>query len=370
MTKHYLDIHILQSLPPSNVNRDDDGRPKTAVFGGTLRSRVSSQAWKRAVRKKFGQLLAPSETAVRTLRAVEALMPLIHERRPGWDLERCQERAIEVITATDIKVEIPKAKKGGEQPIAHTQYFLFLSRHQLERLADLGATDEAVGKREAKAAVNGEHGIEVSLFGRMVADATDLNVDAAVQVAHAISTHAVDQESDYFTAVDDFKEDGDDAGAGMIGYIDFNSSTLYRFATVDVSELARSLGSVEAAAKAARAFVEGFALSMPTGKQNTFANNTLPEALLVQLREGRSTSFVNAFEEAVPRSDSGYLSASAERLAAHIKEAESSFLGEPVRAFLTRASSRSVALEELAPAVSFVELLAGVENSTAEALAV
>lgn len=373
MPKYFVDIHILQSLPPSNINRDDAGRPKTAVFGGVTRARVSSQSWKRAVRRSFEQLISDDERAVRTLRAVEVLTPLIKARRPEWSDEQSQERAVEVLKQTGITLEVPKKKpKDGEEakPVT-SQYLLFLSRHQLNRLADVAAADlNAISKKDAKEAVGGNHGIEVSLFGRMVADATDLKVDASVQVAHALSTHAVDIESDYFTAVDDYKEAGDDAGAGMIGYIDFDSSTLYRFATVDLTELATSLGSAEVAAKAASAFVEGFATAMPTGKQNTFGNNTLPEALLVQIRKGRSASFVNAFETAVPRSDAGYLKGSADALSEHCQQLEASFLGKAQHSFLTRASDRAAALDAIATPQPLITLVTAVEAAAAESLGV
>ncbi len=369
MTKHYLDIHVLQSLPPSNVNRDDAGRPKTATFGGVTRARVSSQAWKKAVRNAFTSLIAKEEGAVRTLRAVEVLTPLVMKRRPEWDEATAEARAVETLRGTGVKIEVPKPKKDGTVVSATSQYLLFLSRHQLERLADVAATEGAVDKKATKAAVGGDHGIEVSLFGRMVADATDLKVDAAVQVAHAISTHAVDQESDYFTAVDDFKKVGDDAGAGMIGYVDFNSATLYRFATVDLEQLADSLGSDEVAAKAAKAFVEGFAMSMPTGKQNTFANNTLPDALLIQLRRGRSVSFVNAFENPVERSGDGYVRASVEQLATYAAQLEASFAGPAEATYVSCVDKYSDALGSFAVPLPFPELLQAVEDVSSSALA-
>ena len=371
MSKYFIDIHVLQSMPPSNVNRDDAGRPKTAVFGGTTRARVSSQSWKRAVRRAFEGLIADDERAVRTLRAVEVLTPMIQDRRPEWSLEQSRNRAITVLEKTGIKLEIPKAKqKEGEEPKpATSQYLLFLSVHQLNRLADLAAAgDDPITAREAKESVGGNHGIEVSLFGRMVADATDLKVDSSVQVAHALSTHAVDVESDFFTAVDDYKEVGDDAGAGMIGYVDFDSSTLYRFATVDLSKLSESLGSADVAAKAASAFVEGFAMAMPTGKQNTFANNTVPEVLLVQLRKGRSASLVNAFETAVPRSETGFLRPSAEALAQHCQDLEQSFLGKADASYLTRSSERASALDAIAEPRPLRELVAAIEAASIEAL--
>lgn len=124
--------------------------------------------------------------------------------------------------------------------------------------------------------------MDMALFGRMVADDPSLNYDAAAQVAHSISTHAVQNEYDYFTAVDDCQAE-DNAGAGHLGTVEYNSSTLYRYATVNVMELAGQLGA-EQAAETVRAFGEAFLFSMPTGKQNSFANRTLPDAVYVTIR--------------------------------------------------------------------------------------
>ncbi len=359
MTTRYLDIHVLQTLPPSNANRDDTGRPKTATFGGALRARVSSQSWKRAARQQFSDLLPPEETAVRTLRVVEALSPLIAQRRPDWSSEQTQERAAEVLKAASLVLDKPKAKKdeGDAEPAERSKYLMFLSQHQLGALADIAATDEKISKREAKSAIDAANGVAVSLFGRMVADATDLKVDSAVQVAHALSTHAVDTESDYFTAVDDYKEEGDDAGAGMIGNVDFNSSTMYRFATVNIDQLSANLDDDTVLAKAVTAFVEAFVMSMPTGKRNTFANNTVPDGVVVQLREGRSTSFAPAFENAVPLSDDGYLRASCERLAQYCDEVQKAFVGEPVWSLVSRVGEHTDALAGMGEQMPFTQLV-------------
>ena len=144
--------------------------------------------------------------------------------------------------------------------------------------------------------------MDMALFGRMVADDPSLKYNAAAQVAHSISTHAVKNEYDYFTAVDDCQTDS--TGAGHLGTVEYNSSTLYRYATVNVLELAEQLGA-EQAAETVRAFGEAFLFSMPTGRQNSFANRTLPDAVYVTLREDQPVNLCGAFERAVSRGEQG-----------------------------------------------------------------
>ncbi|AQP48573.1 type I-E CRISPR-associated protein Cas7/Cse4/CasC [Tessaracoccus aquimaris] len=369
MTAYYLDIHVLQSVPPSNVNRDDTGAPKSALYGGVRRARVSSQAWKKAVRASFDEFVDPEKRGVRTLRVIELLVDRMKEMKVDLPVDEMVARAVKVVGALGLKTEKPRVKKDEPEKIERSQYLIFFSRHQLDRLAELAATAEgAVTKRDAQQAADTDHGIDVSLFGRMVADSKDLNVDSAVQVAHAISTHAAETEADYFTAVDDYKLDEDDAGAGMIGTIEFNSSTLYRFATVSLTELLHNLGDVGLTAEAAAAFVQGFIVSMPTGKQNTFGNNTLPDAVLVQLREGRSVSYVGAFEAAV-EADGGYVRPSVDALAKHVTELQKSFLDSAAVSLVTRTANAGVALDQLGEVVSLLELVDRSREAAAAVLA-
>ena len=153
-------------------------------------------------------------------------------------------------------------------------------------------------------ALNETPTVDMVLFGRMVAKAPSLNYDAAAQVAHSISTHTVQNEFDYFTAVDDCAPE-DNAGAGHLGTVEYNSATLYRYATVNVLELVRTLGA-EQAAQTVRAFGEAFIRSMPTGKQNSFANRTLPDAVYVTLRQDQPVNLCGAFEKPVRKSEEGY----------------------------------------------------------------
>ena len=165
------------------------------------------------------------------------------------------------------------------------------------------------------------------LFGRMVASDPSLNYDAAVQVAHSISTHAVQNEFDYFAAVDDCAPE-DNAGAGHLGTVEYNSSTLYRYANVNVREVAEHLGKAETPA-VVRAFAEGFIRSMPAGKQNPFANRTLPDAVYIALRSDQPVNLCGAFEKAVPASPEGFVGPSKARLVRCAQDLYESFAQAP-----------------------------------------
>ena len=358
MARTIIDIHVIQTVPPSNLNRDDTGSPKTAIYGGQRRARVSSQAWKRATRQAFAGLLDDSELGVRTKRVVELLAQEITAQDAGL-AERAVELATEVLTAAGITVKAPRKADA----LHEAEFLLFLSHRQVQNLAELAITAAhdagegkiAVDKKEARARADREHSVDVSLFGRMVANATDLNVDAAAQVAHALSVHAVDNEYDYFTAVDDHKnaDDNEDAGAGMIGTVEFNSSTLYRYATVDVNRLQDNLGDAQATRRAVEAFVRAFVSSMPTGKQNTFANRTLPDAVLVVARETQSINLVGAFEEAID-AQTGRITEAIQRLTDHARDLHQAYDEQPVAAWAFGVGDKKVApLSELAQRSTF-----------------
>ncbi|RFT24948.1 type I-E CRISPR-associated protein Cas7/Cse4/CasC, partial [Gardnerella vaginalis] len=179
--------------------------------------------------------------------------------------------------------------------------------------------------------------IDIALFGRMLADDPSLNEDASSQVAHAISTHAVRTEFDYYTAVDDLSAD-DNAGAGMLGTIEYNSSTLYRYANVAVHEFSHQLSdNKESTINALRLFIEAFANAMPTGKVNTFANQTLPQMLVVTLRDDRPVNLVSAFEDPVKSKD-GYVSKSIEKLSQEYEKVQK-FVHKPLASFYVTMDS-------------------------------
>lgn len=354
----YVDIHIIQNLPPSCVNRDDSGSPKSAVYGGVRRLRVSSQSWKRATRLYFNSLLDAKEVGVRTKRVVELLATRIAEDAPDL-AENATRLAEDVFKAAKIKLAPPRGKKDATP---ESGYLLFLSTSQVARLAELAIASarsgEALVARAVKKIVQETHAVDIALFGRMVADDTDLNVDAACQVAHAISTHAAENEYDFFTAVDDEKSrsEEEDAGAGMMGTIEFSSATMYRYATINVDMLRHNLGNGEAALRALEVFIRGFCLSMPTGKQNTFANRTVPEAVVVAVREDQPVSLAGAFEEAVPAMGAhGYVDRSVKALARHAATIEDSYGLTPLRSFVV-ALTDSDAVASLGERVSFKDL--------------
>lgn len=351
-----IDLHILQTVPPSNVNRDDTGSPKTAKFGGVQRARVSSQAWKRATRVAFDELLDTADLGTRTKRVVEVVAARIAARRPDL-AEQATTLAEGIVKSTGLELDKAKRTKAGEtSDVLETKYLVFLSNLQLDLLAttaieiaDQPDPADALKKFKGKNLLDRAHSVDLALFGRMVADVTDLNVDACAQVAHAISVHAVDNEFDYFTAVDDEKRKAadEDAGAGMIGTVEFNSSTLYRYATVDVDRLRENLGDDAATRRAVEAFVQAFVTSMPTGKQNTFANRTLPDAIVVTVRDTQPVNLVGAFEDPVTAENgSPRATVAARRLADRALEVSDVLGQQPVATWAVALGDARTGLEQ------------------------
>lgn len=346
MTNTFVDLHVIQTVPPSNINRDDTGSPKSATFGGVRRARVSSQAWKRAIREQFRTEFSPEELGERTLTIVDRIADMVKHERPDLS-DKAIDLSKAALKAAGIAIKTEKVKlSGGEsEERERTGYLLFASRPQICALAGLILADPNTtpSKKDAKQALTGGVTVDVALFGRMIADAPDLNTDACAQVAHALSVHAVNTEFDYFTAVDDNQSD-ENAGAGMIGTVEFNSSTLYRYATVNATELARTLGSSEAAAQAVEAFTRAFITSMPTGKQNTFANRTLPDFALLSIREDQPVNLVGAFEQPIASTD-GRISEATRRLLARADETDTVYGAKPVAEAALAIGSATAALD-------------------------
>jgi CRISPR system Cascade subunit CasC len=321
MANLYVDLHVIQTVPPSCVNRDDTGSPKTAIYGGVRRARVSSQSWKRAIRLMFRERFCEEDLGVRTKDIVNMVAEEIIKRNSLITLESAQKSAEKIINDAEVSTKDSTAKA-----------LFFMSPKQAAGLAELTAS-ESYNKKEAQDTLNNNPSIDIALFGRMVADSPILNTDATAQVAHAISTHRVENEFDYFTAVDDRSRE-DNAGAGMIGTVEFNSSTLYRFATVALHELAEQLGGIETAAKAVAEFARAFVLSMPDGKINTFANRTVPDAVYITLRNDMPVNFAGAFEKPIRTEKGGYAQESAKEFAAYANKVYSSFAEQPMCAYV------------------------------------
>lgn len=345
----YVDFHVIQTVPPSCVNRDDTGSPKTAVFGGATRARVSSQAWKHAIRLMFREEYVNTNKSFRTKKVLDLLTAELRELIPEEDADKL---AMKVLEATGVKIKDNKGKM-------ETGALFFISQRQIEELALLAASHskDAIDKKSAQQALNEFPAIDIALFGRMVADDSSLNFDAAAQVAHAISTHAIQNEYDYFTAVDDCAPE-DNAGAGHLGTVEFNSSTLYRYATVNVGELAKFLKADTASA--VRSFADAFVRSMPTGKQNTFANRTRPDAVYVTIRCDQPVNLAAAFEKPVVAGQNGYVKNSIKALAQYAEESYCDYVDKPIVAF-----SVGTAFEG-AMQGSLQKLLEGVERYIAD----
>ena len=330
----FIDFHVLQTVPPSCVNRDDTGSPKTAVYGGAVRSRVSSQAWKHAVREYFKQLFSAEDLGVRTKNVVEMVEKEMLLADSGTDKDECHKRAVEALKLAGLTVS---AKKGETEK---ADALFFMSSKQAKAIAALALDADLKDKEtqnKLKAALKADPSVDIALFGRMAASDPTLNCDAAAQVAHAISTHAVQNEYDYFTAVDDLQAD-DNAGAGHLGTVEFNSSTLYRYAAVNATELAQTLGA-DNVAETVKKFGQAFILSMPTGKENTFANRTFPDMVYVALRSDQPVNLCGAFERPVRRSEDGYSAASEPRFLEYAEKVYSQFAAKPDAVWLNDTSS-------------------------------
>lgn len=367
MNKLFLDFHIIQTVPPSCVNRDDTGSPKTAIYGGVRRARVSSQSWKRAMRKMFENHFKADELGVRTLKVVEMVADKIKMLDPAKSVDEATKLAVNVLKEAGVETKEEKVKnkktkdgEGEETSEIKAKALFFMSAKQAENLANLALSGN-YDKKSAKAALKASQGVDIALFGRMLANDPELNCDAAAQVAHGISTHAVTNEYDYFTAMDDLQDvqKEDDAGARMIGTVEFNSATLYRYANIAVHELYTELGENPAVlGKAVAEFARAFISSMPSGKQNTFANYTVPDAVMVSLRNDRPINLAGAFEEPVKKvAEGGYKTNSVEALIKYAKEVYNDFADKPAKAYVIGPN-----LNEMGEKVNFAELLTCLDN--------
>jgi CRISPR system Cascade subunit CasC len=337
--KTLIEIHALQNYAPSNLNRDDTGAPKDAFFGGTRRARISSQCLKRTVREFF-KSQNNTWVAHRTKRLVMELNDRLSKRlQTHKDFSEANlHKAVEVAVCSlgsKKKVKVDKEQK--------TDVLLFLSPAEIDAMETAVAdsfSDLLKSKipdaviQNLNGAIDGDNrarlSVDVALFGRMLAVMPEKNQNAACQVAHALSTHAVEREFDFYTAVDDLKPE-DTAGADMMGTVEFNSACFYRYAVVDWTKLLENLqGDAELAAKGLRAFIEGFVVAEPTGKQNTFAAHNPPEFVAVSVRHNTAPrNLANAFETAIRvKKDESLTKVSADKLVEKAKALQAAYGGK------------------------------------------
>ena len=347
----FIELHILQNFAPSNLNRDDTGNPKDTEFGGVRRARVSSQALKRAMRnhqafkdsiqtdigfrtryltRKLNDLLSDSKKSAEECASISRAIAALYTSKKGkMDADDPERTTVPIYLAVSdvewLKTEILKqwdslldASKVQITEDDDSDDNEGKDKKKKKKVKLPAALSDIVGgliKRTAKQA----GAPDIALFGRMLADRPETNIDAACQVAHAISTHRVNMELDYFTAVEELSK-ADENGAAMIGVIAFNSACFYRYARLDWDLLVKNLdGDKELARKTVDGFLRAAALAIPSGKQNSFAAQNPPDFLLgVVRKDGQSWSLANAFETPVKIGrDGGLMSASIEKLTAY-----------------------------------------------------
>lgn len=279
---------MIQSIPSSNINRGEDGDTKTAIFGGALRQRVSSQAWKRPVRMEIQKYCQENSED----------FGIISKKIEQRIREKCtivNEKRISKILS-DLKVD--------------GNVLMYLSDVEIQKIADYVNGESEQTEKELKVIVKdskSQIAFDIALFGRMFASNPDLNVYGALKVSHAISTHAIELEDDYFTAVDQLES----VGAGHIGHTTFTSSTMYRYYAIDLDQLKTNLGNVDI-----KPYVElilkAIITAFPKGKENSFAAYTRPSYVNLILKNGQPYQFVNAFESPIEADGEGYIKPSIE----------------------------------------------------------
>ncbi len=311
----FLQLHILTAYAASNLNRDDTGRPKTLNFGGVERLRVSSQSLKRAFRRSdlFGKLL-PGVLGKRSQDFAKVLVRALMAK--GLDEAEAMTRAETVIEHD----KLGKVKKGKAQ----TEQLVHLGPDELAAIEDMAerlAGNDALDEKSMLVLKDKPRAADIAMFGRMLADNSGFNVEAAVQVAHAFTTHRATVEDDYYTAVDDIKNDNieEDRGAGFIGVQEFGSGLFYLYICINADLLADNLaGDTVLAADATEALITAACKISPTGKQNAFASRAHGLYALLEIGEETPRSLAAAFQHAVGSrpDENDHLAASIKRLTA------------------------------------------------------
>ncbi|MCS6880431.1 MAG: type I-E CRISPR-associated protein Cas7/Cse4/CasC [Oscillochloridaceae bacterium] len=363
-------IHLLQNHAPSNLNRDDNNEPKDAIFGGVRRARISSQALKRSIRwsEHFRQPFEDRGLSHLLAMRTQLLPELVRERLADVELADAEkqaiieaaerlgkgERAAGGANADETGAKDEKKGKrgrgkttdsGGEEKVKTAQ-LMFLTTTDVDRLVerlsaivrDKGAEALNNLKGDKLVAEIGEfepHSVDIAMFGRMTTSSPFKDVEAAVQVAHAISTHAVEMEFDFYTAVDDISGE---AGAGFIGDTAFNSATYYKYFSIDWEGLVKNLqGEAGIAATAVQALLKAAMFAIPSGKQNSFAAHNPPDLALVEVRTDKvPLSYANAFVKPVRTTPNlSLIEASARALQEYVAAINGMYGLQAQRAFLS-----------------------------------
>lgn len=301
----FIQLHALVSYPPSNLNRDDLGRPKTAIMGGVNRLRISSQSLKRAWRTSelFESALAEHK-GLRTKRlGVQIKDSLIAQ---GVKEKKAFEWAAQ-IAACFGKLKTGK-KKNEEGESLEIEQLVHVAPEE-QRLINALVTQLALGKRGPEADEllllrKQPKAVDIALFGRMLASSPAYNVEAAAQVAHAVTVHAVKVDEDYFTAIDDLNTHDKEVGAAHIGETGFASGVFYLYVCINKTLLCQNLqNDMELTNKTLAALVESMTKVSPTGKQNSFASRAYTSYLLAEKGPQQPRSLSIAFLKPVQGND-------------------------------------------------------------------
>lgn len=321
----FIQVHFLTSYPPSNLNRDDLGRPKTAFMGGANRLRISSQSLKRAWRKSdLFETALSGHVGTRTKRmGIDIYNKFIDKGIP----EKQAREWAKKMAAVFGKLKSKKNKKNGEEEtlrdkntdleIEQLAHFGPKEIQAIDELIDHCVSNNAEPEKEALKSLRKQtRAADIACFGRMLAECPEYNTEAAVQVAHAITTHAVDIEDDYFTAVDDLNCGLEDAGAGHLGETEFAAGLFYGYICIDRDLLKRNLGDDETLTqKTLASLLECGAKISPTGKQNSFASRAYTSYMLIEKGSQQPRSLAVAFLN--PIKEKGLLPDSIEILEKH-----------------------------------------------------
>ena len=312
-SKVRIEFHILQSFPVTCLNRDDLGSPKMAIVGGVSRARVSSQCWKRQVRMSLPEFNI--HLAVRTKHLQDLLCKACVEKGADQDQAELGAKKISETLSKDTLFFVSDGEIADYADYAISKNFSF-DKNLLKDLVKLSK------KHHIKAA----DGLDIALFGRMVAKAPEMNVEAACAFSHAISTHKVNADVDFFTALDDFSEQ-DHEGSAHMGAIEYNSATYYRYVCLDLGQLAETLGidetSREDLSQAIAAFIKALYVAVPAARQNTQSGQCGWDYAKVLVRKGQPLQF--ACDKPVRpdlKNGGGYLAPSIEALTDFLQEKE------------------------------------------------
>jgi CRISPR system Cascade subunit CasC len=344
----FLQLHLLTPYAAANLNRDDTGRPKTLNFGGAERLRISSQSLKRAFRESdaFAGGL-PGALGTRSKRfAAELIEALVSK---GLDRADAVSRA-EAVVEHDHLGKVKDKGKGA----AKTEQLVHLGPDELQAIADLAerlANSPDLSEKAALILKDKPRAADIAMFGRMLADNSGYNVEAAVQVAHAFTTHRVVVEDDYFTAMDDIEGTGDEAHAGgaHIGVQQYGAGLFYLYICIDTDLLLNNLsGEGPLAADALEALIRAAATVSPTGKQNSFASRAKAIYVLQEVGQDAPRSLAGAFQQPVGTGDhaSNYETSSIARLKT-LRDGYAKAYGEQFEAMELNVSEGGVGLSDL-----------------------